>query len=91
MEEVIMFKVDQVKDFCVKLEIVDLKFVFVEVMFDIFWGMGLDVIGIKGINLLKWFGDNKLGFIVKKVVVVKCGRRFWSVLVLRKGNLNEDN
>lgn len=91
MEEIIMHKVDQVKDFRAKLERADTKTVFAEATFDTFWGTGLDVTGTKGTNPSKWPRDNKLGLIVKKAAAAKCGRRLWSVSVPRKGNQNEDN
>lgn len=90
MEEVIMLKADQVKDFRPKLELADPKSVFAEATFDTFWGTELDVTGTKGTNPSKWLGDNKLGLIVKKAAAAKCGRRLRSVSVPRKGNPNED-
>lgn len=91
MAEIIMHKVDKVKDFRAKLERADTKTVFAEATFDTFWGTGLDVTGTKGTNSSKWPGDNKLGLIVKKAATAKCGRRLRSVSVPRKGNQNEDN
>lgn len=93
MEELIMHKADQVKDFHAKLEIADTKTVFAEATFYIFWETGLDVTGTEITNPSKWPRDNKLGLIVKKAVAAKCGRRLRSVSVSVpwKGNPNEDN
>uniref|UniRef100_A0A8W8JKC0 NADAR domain-containing protein n=1 Tax=Magallana gigas TaxID=29159 RepID=A0A8W8JKC0_MAGGI len=61
MEEVIMHKDDQVKDFRAKLELADPKSVFADATFDTFWGTGLDVTSTKGATSSRWSWYNKLG------------------------------
>lgn len=66
IQEIIMCKVDQVKDFRTKLEIANTKTVFAEATFDSSCGTGLDVTSTKGTNPSRWPEDFKLGLIVKR-------------------------
>ena len=91
MEEIIQAKAEQVSKFRDRLDSSNSKTTFAEATFDVYWGTGLDITGTTGTNPSKWPGENKLGFVVKKVAALVSGRRLRSVSVPRKGHHSDQD
>lgn len=72
MIEIIEVKVVQVFVFVDILKVVKKFIVFVEFIYDNFWVLGLDVIGISYMNVKYWFGRNIFGKILVDMFVCLC-------------------